>query len=99
MFVNIRMLDLKLKATDWHGDRGFFDESTAIARRRGLEDGYIQWTEAPVDPEDRRTNSHYGDDHSMWNEYTAQREREREQTLNQRHEGPLREAGELRLIV
>src|SRR6202521_1326930 len=53
IFVNIRM---QVEGYRLALRQGFFFDESAIARRRGREDGYIQWTEALVDPEDRRTN-------------------------------------------
>jgi hypothetical protein len=102
IFVNVKTLspsNLKSKALDWRGDRGFFDECTSIARRRGLEDGFFQWTGAPVEQEDNIMGSYDGDDHSMWDAYAGQRERKFELTLNQSHEGSFGEQGELGLIV
>ena len=102
IFVDVVTLspsNVKSKALDWRGDRGFFDEWALIARRRGLEDGFFQWTGALIEVEDNMTDSYDGDDHSVWDAYTAQRERKRELTLNQSHEGLFDEDGKLGLIV
>jgi hypothetical protein len=102
VFASLTTLEptnLTAKAMDWRGDRGFFDECVSIARQRGLEDGYFQWTEAPVEQEDDITNSYDGDDHSIWDAYALQRERKSELTLNQSHQEPFGEEGELGLIV
>jgi hypothetical protein len=97
--VTLSPLNVKSNALDWRGDRGFFDECALIARRRGLEDGFFQWTGALIEDEDNMTDSYDGDDHSVWDTYAAQRERKRELTLNQSHEGSFDEGGELGLIV
>lgn len=100
IFVDVVTLspsNVESKALDWRGDRGFFDECTWIARWRGLEDGFFQWTGALIEDEDTMTDSYDGDDHSVWD--AAQRERKRELTLNQSHEGSFDEDGELGLIV
>jgi hypothetical protein len=101
IFVTLTTLgpsNLKSKPMDWRGDRGFFDETTSIARRRGLEDGYYNWTGAPVqpvEPEDSYADSE--DDYSMFN--TPQQERARNLTLNLGPEGQLVDGDELGLIV
>jgi hypothetical protein len=103
IFATITSLDpsnLNSEAIDWRGDRGFFDESITIARRRGLEDGYFQWTGAPVDPDDDgndAADSYFAPDISMWG--SPQGERPRELTLGQGHDGPLDDSGELGQIV
>ena len=102
IFVDVVTLspsNVKSKTLDWGGDRGFFDECTLIARWRGLEDGFIQWTGGLIEDEDNMTDSYDGDDHSVWDAYAAQRERKRELTLNQSYEGSFDEDGELGLIV
>ena len=97
--VTLSPLNINSKALDWRGDRGFFDELALIARRRGLEDGFVQWTGVLIEHEDNMTDSYDGDDHSVWDAYTVQRERKRELTLNQSHEGSFDEDGKLGLIV
>lgn len=102
IFASLTTLEptnLTTTAMDWRGDRGFFDECVSIAKQRGLEDGYFQWTGAPVVQEDDFTNSYDGDDHSTWDAYALQRERKYELTLNESHEGPSGEEGELGLIA
>jgi hypothetical protein len=102
IFVKLTTLgpsNFKSNALDWRGDRGFFDECVSIARRRGLEDGYFQWTGAPVEQEDNIKNSYYGDDHSLWDGYPAQKERKRELTLAQIREASFSEEDDLGLIV
>jgi len=103
IFATITTLDpsnIISKAINWRGDRGFFDESIAIARRRGLADGYFQWTGAPVDSDDGKdegTNSYFELDLSMWD--CRQGERPQELTLNQGHDGLLDGGDELGQIV
>jgi len=59
IFVDVVTLspsNVESKALDWRGDRGFFDECTWIARWRGLEDGFFQWTGALIEDEDTMTD-------------------------------------------
>ena len=64
---------------EWRGDRGWFDQCVKIARRRGLEDGYHDWTGAE-NPDCNATSndSYYGSDFSLW----QNRQRERDHALN-----------------
>jgi hypothetical protein len=66
-------------ARDWHGDRWYLDESTTIARRRGLDDRYLDWTETLVQPI-QTADSYDGDDYSMFD--SLQQERAWNPTLN-----------------
>jgi len=82
IFVTLMALNPSHPSTrgiDWCGDRGLFDESTMIARRRGLEDRYYQWTGSPVEFDDD-LGSYEEDDYELYN--VPQRERSRELTLN-----------------
>jgi hypothetical protein len=82
IFVTLMALNPSHPSTrgiDWRGDRGLFDESTMIARRRGLEDGYYQWTGSLVEFDDD-LGSYEEDDYELYN--VPQRERSRELTLN-----------------
>lgn len=92
----IKPSNINSKAMDWRGDRGFFDKSIAITRQRGLEDGYFNWTGAPVQP-DNLMNSYDGDDYSMFN--TPQQERAQDLTFNSGPDGPLGDGDELGMIV
>src|SRR6266436_6610643 len=76
--MTLNPLDLEPKDVDWCGYRGFFDESTLIARRRGLEDGYYRWTGTPVDVDDDMDS--YAEEDDLWN--ALQREKSREPTVN-----------------
>ena len=102
IFVDVVTLspsNVESKALDWRGFRGFFNECTMIARWRGLEDGFFQWTGALIEDEDNMTDCYDGDDHSVWDAYAAQRVRKHELTWNQSYEGSFDEDGELGLIV
>jgi hypothetical protein len=68
---------------DWRGDRGWFDECVRIARQRGLEDGYHDWTGAEKPDCDATSNDSYcGSDFSIWR--NRQRERDHALTLDSR---------------
>jgi hypothetical protein len=100
IFVTLEALEpsnLESKAIEWRGDTGFFDESTTISRRRGLEDGYLQWTGPPVPQTGDNEDSYDGEDYSMW--LSPQKERKHELTLDQSCEGLFSNEGELGLIV
>ena len=80
--ITLKPSNLKSIALDWRGDSGFFDECTSIARRRGLEDGFFQWTGALIEKDPDIMDSYDGDDHSVWHAYAAQGDRKCGLTLN-----------------
>ena len=66
---------------DWRGDRGWFDQCVRIARRRGLEDGYHDWTGAENPDCNATSNDSYcGSDFSLWE--NRQRARDHALTLD-----------------
>jgi len=99
IFVTLEALEpsnLELQAIEWHGDTGFFDESTTISRRRGLEDGYLKWTGAQVPQTGDDEDSYNGEDYYMW---LSPEGKKPELTLNQSYKGLFSDEGELGLIV
>jgi hypothetical protein len=82
--MTLNPLHPSARGINWRGDRSLFDESTMIARRRGLEDGYYQWTGSPVEFDDV-LGSYEEDDYELYN--APQRERSRELTLTDRFLG------------
>jgi hypothetical protein len=68
---------------DWRGDRCWFDQCVSIARQRGLEDGYLDWTGAEnLDCNVTSNDSYCGSDFSLWR--NRQRERDHALTLGSR---------------
>jgi casein kinase I family protein HRR25 len=73
----------KKGCVDWRGDRGWFDQCAKIARRRGLEDSYHDWTGAENPDSNATSNDSYcGSDFSLWQ--NRQRERDHALTLDSR---------------